>query len=66
MNLSTRKHDEHETQIAKKIHAFLSTGSLQPRSQKNLFIYFVRKIFIRKFYGDSYCMICVYVREDNQ
>ena len=32
------------------------------------FIYFVRKIFISKVYvvyGDSYCMVCAYVREDN-
>ena len=25
----------------------------------------MRKIFISKFYGDSYCMVCVYVREAN-
>ena len=30
-----------------------------------LFIYFVRKIFISKFYGDSNRIVCAYVREDN-
>ena len=25
----------------------------------------MRKIFVSKFYGDSYCMVCAYVREDN-
>ena len=29
--------------------------------QRNLYF----QIFISKFYDDSYCMVCAYVREDN-